>query len=286
MDLQQFSTLVGKEVHKMKLKKLSAVLAAGVLAAALGIAGCSSNGGSDEPEATTDEYTLLTPGTIVFATSPDYPPFESLDESGDYVGLDIEIAKAIADKLGLQCEFKTLQFDGIIPAVQAGGQVDAGISAFSYDPERAKQVDFTENYYTDDLAIVVMNDGVITADNYAEALNSPDITIAAQSGTTGESHAQENFPNATVTGYGNATDCYAAMQSGDAAQAVVTNLAVAKAMLEAYPDATIVAEVASGEEYAIVVSQDNPGLTAAINGALAELIADGTIDALISQYMG
>ena len=81
-------------------------------------------------------------------TSPDDPPFENLD-NGEYVGFDIDLAKAVADELGLECEFKTLQFDGIIPAVASGGQCDVGVSGFSVDPKRAKEVDFSDTYYID-----------------------------------------------------------------------------------------------------------------------------------------
>jgi polar amino acid transport system substrate-binding protein len=228
--------------------------------------------------------TLVTEGKLTIATSPDYPPFENL-ENGEYVGLDIEIAKAVAAELGLEPEFKTLQFDAIIPAIAAGGQADMGISGFSVDPERAKEIDFSSSYYIDDQAIAVMKGGEITADNADEALNAEGVKIAVQSGTTGEAYVQENFPNATAQPYGNSTDAFAAMQSGQAV-AVCTNKAVVDKMLaDAYQDAEVVKSIATGEEYAIVVSKDNPALTEAINAALAKLQGDGTIDQLIGQFM-
>lgn len=227
---------------------------------------------------------MITDGTLTIATSPDYPPFENL-ENGEYVGLDIEIAKAVADKLGYTPEFKSLQFDAIIPAVAAGGQADIGISGFSVDPERAKEIDFTESYYIDDQAIAVMQGSDITSANADEALDSEGVTIAVQSGTTGADYVKEHYPSAIAQEYGNSTDAFAAMQSGQA-DAVCTNMAVVEAMLaDAYQDAEIVKTIATGEEYAIVVSQDNPALTAAIDDALVELKADGTIDNLIEQYM-
>lgn len=230
------------------------------------------------------EVTLVTEGRLTIATSPDYPPFENL-ENGEYVGLDIEIAKAVAEKLGLEPEFKTLQFDAIIPAIAAGGQADMGISGFSVDPDRAKEIDFSSTYYIDDQAIAVMKGGTITEANADEALNADGVKIAVQSGTTGESYVQENFPKATAQPYGNSTDAFAAMQSGQA-DAVCTNKAVVEKMIaDAYQDAEVVKSIATGEEYAIVVSKDNAALTEAINGALAELAADGTIDQLIEKYL-
>ena len=227
-----------------------------------------------------------TEGALTVATSPDYPPFENL-EDGEYVGLDMDLIRAVAEKMGLEVEFKTIQFDGLISAVAAGGQCDCAISAFTVDPERAKQVDFSDTYYIDDLAIVAMADNAdITADNVDEALNADGITIAAQSGTTGESYAQENYPAATVTGYGNATDCFAALQAGQV-DAVCTNNAVAKKTVgENYTDAQIVKEIATGEEYAVAVSKDNPALLAAINAAIAELTLEGFVDDNANKWLG
>lgn len=276
------------EGERMKFKKWGLLVAAGAVAAVLALAGCTSSqgaSGSSSSAASTDgDYGLVKEGTLTIATSPDFPPFENM-ENGEYVGLDIEIGKAVAEKLGLTPEFKTLQFDAIIPAIAGGGQADMGISGFSVDPERAKQVDFTESYYIDDQAIAVMKGSSVTSGNVTEALNSSDMVIAVQSGSTGESYVQENFPNAKVQAFGNSTDCFAAMQSGNA-NAVCTNKAVVEQMLkDAYTDAEVVKAVATGEEYAAVISKDNPALTAAVNKALAELKSDGTIDSLVKQYL-
>ncbi len=299
----------------MKMSKYLVVAAMAVMVAALALVGCSSGAASSSASASSasassasaasdsaasasaasasaaadsaaaaGDIKLVTDGKLTIATSPDYPPFENL-ENGEYVGLDIEIAKAVAAELGLEPEFKTLQFDAILPAIAAGGQADMGISGITVDPERAKQVDFSTTYYIDDQAIAVMKDSTVTADNADEALNAEGVKIAVQSGTTGETYVQENYPNATAQPYGNSTDAFAAMQSGQA-DAVCTNKAVVDKMLaDAYQDATVVKSIATGEEYAIAVSKDNQALTAATDDALAKLAADGTIDQLIGQYM-
>lgn len=274
----------------MKLRRLGVIAAAALAIFALGIVGCSSNTASSssaassaETEATTDEVVLLNDGVLTIASSPDYPPFENL-ENGETVGFEVDLFNAIADKMGYTLEIVPLQFDAIIPAIAAGGQADVGVSGFSVDPERAKEIDFTTSYYIDDQAVAVMDGSDITEENAAEALNQAGVIIAVQTGTTGETFAQENFPNATIQGYGNSTDCFAAMQSGNA-NAVCTNLAVVNRMLaEAYTDARVVMESATGEEYAAVVAQDNPALTAKINEALAELEADGTIEELKAKW--
>ena len=295
-----------------KFSKFAVLAAAGVMVAALALFGCSSGGSASSASASSASGSasaasasassasasasassaaaadtglgLLTDGKLVIGTSPDYPPFENL-ENGEYVGLDIEIGKAVAAELGLEPEFKTLQFDAIIPAVAAGGQVDMGISGFSVDPERAKEINFSDSYYIDDQAIAVMKGGDITADNADEALNADGVIIAVQSGTTGEAYVQENYPKATAQPYGNSTDAFAAMQAGQA-NAVCTNKAVVERMLkDAYQDAEVVKSIATGEEYAIVVSKDNAALLGAVNDALAKLSASGEIDRLVDQYL-
>ena len=289
----------------MKVSKYLVLALLGVMVAALALVGCSSGSSSKSASASASsasasasassasasassaaagDIKLIANGKLTIATSPDYPPFENL-ENGQYVGLDIEIAKAVAKELGLEPEFKTLQFDAIIPAIAAGGQADIGISGFSVDPERAKEIDFTKSYYIDDQAVAVMKDSPITDANADAELNKEGVIIAVQSGTTGEAYVQENYPKATAQAYGNSTDAFAAMQSGQA-NAVCTNKAVVEAMLaDAYKDAKVVKSIATGEEYAIVVSKDNVALTAAINEALAKLTSDGTIEKLVNQYM-
>lgn len=281
----------------MSKKKWLALVAAGALAAALALVGCASgNSGSGSASGSASasasgsasasaEMKLVKEGKLLIATSPDFPPFENL-ENGEMVGLDIEIGKAVAEKLGLEPEFVSLQFDSILTAVAAGTQADVGISGLTVDPERAKTVDFSDSYYVDDLSVAVMkNNADITAGNADEALNKEGVVIAVQSGTSGETYVKENYPKATVQPYGNSTDAFAALQSGQA-NAVCTNKAVVERMLaNAYADAQVVKSIATGEEYAVAVAQENKALTAAINKALEELQADGTIDALVAKYM-
>jgi len=280
----------------MKMKKLLAIVAACMLVAAFGLFGCGQQQAAEEPAPAEDQaapaedqaaaavdYTLLNEGKLTVATSPDFPPFENLDGS-EYIGLDMDIMRAVSEKLGLEFNPVSIQFDGIVPAIVAGGQADCAISGITITPDRAEQVDFTLPYYTDDLAIVVMNGSTITEENVDTALNDAAVTIAVQSGTTGADYAKENFSSATFSEYGNANDTFAALQA-DKAQALVTNKAVAESMLASYTDAVIVKNIATGEEYGIAVSKDNPGLTAAINAALAELEADGTLEVLTAQWM-
>ena len=266
---------------------------AGAFAGILALAGCGSTGGNTAATTTaassaaaSGDLKLVSDGKLTIGTSPDFPPFENL-ENNEYVGLDMDLAKAVADKMGLELEIKNLQFDAIVPAVAAGGQVDLGISGITIEPEREEQVNFSDPYYIDDLAVVVMkSNGDVTADNYTDTLNQSGIVIAVQSGTTGEDYAGENFPNATTQPYGNATDSFAALQSGQA-NAVITNKAVgAKMVSDAYTDAQVIKEIATGEEYGIAVNKDNADLLSAVNDALKACTDDGTLDDLTNKYFG
>ena len=273
-------------------------LAAASAMAAFGVAGCSNDTASTatgstpaadtgSADASSDgELTLFESGKLTFATSPDYPPFENL-EDGEYVGLDMDLGRAIAEELGLECEYPHLDFDSIIPAIVAGGQADAGLSGISITPEREEQVLFTDPYYIDNQAVAVMSDNTeITEDNAAEALNNEAVTIAVQSGSTGADFAAENFPNAEQLPFPNFTDAFAAVQAGQA-DAVCGNKAVVDQMLAgAYSDEHTVLTSATGEEYAIAVSQDNPDLVDAMNEAIAALTEDGTLDEIIANNMG
>lgn len=269
----------------MKMKKWGIAAAAMTLVAALGLFGCSGNTEQQAPASDGDtEYTLVHEGELTVLMSPDYPPFENLVNGDDVEGFEVDLFKAIAEQMGLTFKPVYMQFDAIIPAIAAGGQGDVGVSGFSVDPERAKTIDFTETFYIDDQAVAVMQGGDITKENAETALNSSDVVIAVQTGTTGADYAAENFPNATIQGYGSSNDCFAAMQSGQAT-AVCTNLAVVAQMLQTgYPDAEVVLEAATGEEYAAVVAQDNPGLLKALNDALVVLEENGTIEELTNKW--
>ena len=273
-------------------------LAAASAMAAFGVAGCSNDTASTatgstpaadtgSADASSDgELTLFESGKLTFATSPDYPPFENL-EDGEYVGLDMDLGRAIADYLGLECVYTNIDFDGIIPAIVAGGQADAGLSGISITPEREEQVLFSDPYYIDNQAVAVMSDNTaITEENASEALNADTVTIAVQSGSTGADFAAENFPNAEQLAFPQFTDAFAAVSAGQA-NAVCGNLAVVEQMLAgAYTDQHVVLTSATGEEYAICVNKDNEALLNAINDALATLQEDGTIDELIAANMG
>lgn len=272
-----------------KMKKLGAVAASLAFAGALALTGC---GNSDAPAdaagsadaSGSDTMQLVTDGTLTIGTSAEYEPFEYM-EDGEYKGFDLELAQAIADDLGLELKIENVDFDTIVPGVASGTKYDMGIAAITATPERKKEVGFTDSYYMDDQAIVTMADNTeITGDNYADALNAEGMKIAVQSGSTAEAFAKENFPNAELVPFKNATDCFAAVQSSQA-NALVTNRSVAAQLVAtSFSNEQVIKQISTGEEYAIAVNKDNTALLDALNDSIAKLTEDGTVDELMTKY--
>lgn len=267
-------------------KKLVAFAAAALMVVAL--AGCSSSStsgstsgsSSDSSKTTATEMALVNAGTLTVGTSPDYPPFENL-ENDEIVGFEVDLVNAVAQKLNLQVEYKSMNFDSIIAAVEAGTQIDMGMSGFSVTPERAKEIDFTTSFYTDDLGVATLKNGNFTTE---DSLNAEGVKIAVQSGTTGESAMKENYPKAEVVSYSSSNDIFAALSAGKA-DAACTNISVVGAMLNgSYSDCALVKKISSGEDYALVISKTNPVLTEKVNAALDELTKDGTLDKLLTKW--
>ena len=291
MDKEGVLLMLNQSVSRRQFLGLASGFAA---IAGLGLVGCggsstsgTSSAGSSAGSAASsskDGYTLVKDGTLTVGTAADYEPFEYM-EDGQYKGFDLDLIQDIAKKLGLTVEFANVDFDTIVPGVSSGAKYDVGIGAITVTPERKKEVDFTDSYYMDDQAIVTMKDNAdITGDNYKEKLDSADAKIAVQSGSTAEAFAKENFPNAELVPFKNATDCFSALQAGQSV-ALVTNRSVAAQLVAtSFDNEQVVKLISTGEEYAIAVNKDNSGLKDAINKALKELTDDGTVDSLMGQY--
>ena len=291
MDKEGVLLMLNQSVSRRQFLGLASGFAA---IAGLGLVGCGGNSTSGTSSAgssagsaassSKDGYTLVKDGTLTVGTAAEYEPFEYM-EDGQYKGFDLDLIQDIAKKLGLTVEFANVDFDTIVPGVSSGAKYDVGIGAITVTPERKKEVDFTDSYYMEDQAIVTMKDNAdITSDNYKEKLDSADAKIAVQSGSTAEAFAKENFPNAELVPFKNATDCFSALQAGQSV-ALVTNRSVAAQLVAtSFDNEQVIKLISTGEEYAIAVNKDNSGLKDAINKALKELTDDGTVDSLMGQY--
>ncbi|MBO7674866.1 MAG: amino acid ABC transporter substrate-binding protein [Atopobiaceae bacterium] len=283
------------------MKKHASILAIGAcLCAALAcvvLVGCGNNqpaSGTDDAAKTTEpattasgDYTLVTDGKLIVASDLDFPPLDSF-ENGKAQGFDVELSEAIASKMGLECEYlPPMNFDAIIPLIQQGGKADIGNSAFSITDERKKEIDFTDAYLDSNLGIAVKKDGGISGDEAAiiEALSADGVIVAVQAGTTGQDWAEENLPKDNVRPFDSVTNCITGVSTGKF-DAFVADLPVIGYQCTQFTDCEVCLEIPTGEQYGIVVSKDNPGLTSAINDALAELEEDGTMAALKEKWFG
>ena len=265
-----------------KKHALSLALATAALCALPLIASCSSADSSTSEPAADGSYTLVEDGKLTVAASLDFPPFENLND-GAVEGFEVDLMKAIAEQMGLECNYlPTMKFDTIIPALVAGGTADVGVSGFTITPEREEEVDFSTPICDTNQCIVVLNGSDISDESQLAGKR-----IGAETGTTGLSWAKENLTDAQeVVAFDEYPAVFAALQSGQVA-AVVLDKPVADYYIKvAYSDCQVVKEIPTGEQYGIAVSKDNPNLTAAINDAIAALEADGTIDELNSTWFG
>ena len=237
-------------------------------------------------------YKLVEDGTLIGTSDMAYPPLESAVEgkAGEYEGFEIDLVTEVANRLGLKMKWlDPMKFDTIIPLVKQGGKADVGVSSFTITDERKKEIDFTESYIDSNQAIVMKqgSDKKGASDNETiEKLNAKGITVAVQQGTTGEEWVKENLPNATLLPLDNAIDCLQNLAS-DKCQAVVADLpCMAYYCKESFKDFEVAVQIPTGESYGIVVSKDNAKLTEAMNKAIADMKADGTITKIMEKWFG
>ncbi len=222
------------------------------------------------------------PRVVVMGTSADFPPFEFVDEQGNIVGFDVDIAKYIAHKYGWKLEIKDIAFEGLIPALQAG-EIDMIVAAMTITPEREEVVDFSIPYYNASQGVLIK-------------AGNPDITtvedlynkkIGVQAGTTGEAWAEENLANySEIIAYQRVYDAVTALVAG-----YIDALILDDPVATYYGNASADVEKASlvidtGERYGIAVREGDTELLNKINAALDELIHSDTYYELIEAWFG
>lgn len=220
-------------------------------------------------------------GTIRFGTNPEFPPFEFVTASGvidTFDGIDMAIAKKIAEENGMSVQMESMEFDSLLVALQ-NGQIDAAIAGMTITEERAKSVDFSTPYYTATQVMIVKEDSDI-----AVAADMADKKICVVQGYTGETcvnkmgYPYEAFKKGTeaVMELVNGKCDVVVLDSATAAKYVADN-----AGLKIVEDA----EAFENEEYAIAVAKGNDELLEKINTAIEKMLEDGTISELAVQYI-
>jgi len=275
----------------MKLTKILALVLAALMAV-MAFAACTAttdgevaSGAEIENEVPAADLEVETepeaePEVITMATNAYFQPYEYY-EGDKIVGIDAEIAEAMAAKLGKELVIQDMQFDSILTAVQTGS-VDFGMAGMTVTEERLESVNFTSSYATGVQSIIVKEGSPITTvdDLYGDVTYK----VGVQLGTTGDIYSTDDFGAENVSQFANGNEAVMALIGG-AVDCVIIDNQPAKALVEANEGLAILDTAYADEEYAICVAKENEELLASLNAAIEELIADGTVDAIIAKYI-
>lgn len=279
----------------MKKKMVSMMLCAAMTAAM--VAGCGSKeetpaeapaaeAGEETPaaedgeeapaEADAEESEAPAEGTLVMATNAYFEPYEYY-EGDQIVGIDAEMAAAVAEKLGMELQIEDMEFDSIIPAINSG-KADIGVAGMTVTEDRLVNVNFSDPYTTATQVIIVQEGSEIAGNDDLAGK-----TIGVQLGTTGDIFA-EDVEGATIERYNKGMDAVQALANG-IIDAVIIDNEPAKQFVSKAEGLKILDEEFVTEEYAIAIAKDNEELLEKVNTALEELTADGTIQSIIDKYI-
>ena len=253
-------------------------------AASSSAAGSVSGSASGSASNGDPAFTTVTPGKLTMSTNASFPPYEMVADDGSFEGIDVEVAGAIAKKLGLELQVDDMGFDAALQAAQTG-KSDMVMAGVTVTEERQAVMDFS-NSYANGVQVVIVKEGspIQTVDDLANAN-----MIGCQMGTTGYtfcSDTPENggFGEDHVTPYDDGAAAVQALMNGQI-DAVVIDNKPAQEYVAANPGLKILDGDFTNEDYAIGVAKGNTALLDAINGALKELIDDGTVQSIIDKYI-
>ncbi len=217
--------------------------------------------------------------TLTMGTNAAFAPYEFVDDSGKIVGIDAEIAEAIADKLGMKLEIKDMAFDSLITAVSSGS-IDMVLAGMTVTEERKQSVNFTDSYAKGVQSIIVPEGSAIaSADDLKNAKK-----IGVQSGTTGDTYCSDDFGEDKVSKFDNGAVAVQALANGQVDCVVIDN-EPAKQFVKQNSGLKILDTAYTEEDYAAAVAKDNTELLEKLNGAIAELKAEGKIDEIVGKYI-
>ena len=274
-----------------KISRRSFLAAAGLSVAALALTACggssastassvASSAASSEAASTSaaaGELTTVEAGKLTMATNAAFPPYEMTTDAGEFEGIDVDTAKAIAEKLGLELQIDDMDFDAALLSVQQG-KADIVMAGVTVTDERKAVMDFSDSYATGIQSIIVPNDSDIASpDDLAGK------TIGTQRGTTGYIYCSDDFGDENVVAYDDGLTAVQALNNGQV-DAVVIDNAPAQEFVAANPGLKVLDTSYAEEDYAIGVAKGS-ALEDAVNKALEELKADGTLQAIVDKYI-
>ena len=276
-----------------KITRRSFLAAAGLTAAALALTACggsssstassvaSSAAASSEAassSAAAAELATVEAGKLTMATNAAFPPYEMTTDAGDFEGIDIETAQAIADKLGLELQIDDMDFDAALLSVQQG-KADIVMAGVTVTDERKAVMDFSDSYATGIGGHLVRREGGVGSHGQLASLNGGQLS----SGSTGYIYCSDDFGDENVVAYDDGLTAVQALNNGQV-DAVVIDNAPAKEFIAANPGLVILETSYAEEDYAIGLAKGS-SLEDAINSALEELKADGTLQSIVDKYI-
>ena len=277
-----------------KITRRSFMAAAGLTVAALALTACggsssaassaaassvasSAAASSEAASAAATELTTVEAGKLTMATNAAFPPYEMTTDAGEFEGIDIETAQAIADKLGLELQIDDMDFDAALLSVQQG-KADIVMAGVTVTDERKAVMDFSDSYATGIQSIIVPEGSDIASpDDLAGKM------IGTQRGTTGYIYCSDDFGDENVVAYDDGLTAVQALNNGQV-DAVVIDNAPAKEFVAANPGLVILDTSYAEEDYAIGMAKGS-SLEDAVNAVLEELKADGTLQSIVDKYI-
>lgn len=274
-----------------KITRRSFLAAAGLSVAALALTACGGSSSSvassvassasseaASTSAAAGELTTVMAGKLTMATNATFPPYEMTTDSGDIEGIDVDTAKAIAEKLGLELQIDDMDFDAALLSVQQG-KADIAMAGITVTDERKAVMAFSDSYATGIQSIIVPEGSDIASPDDLAGKK-----IGTQRGTTGYIYCTDDFGEDSVVAYDNGLTAVQALNNGQV-DAVVIDNAPAKEYVAANPGLKVLETSYAEEDYAIGMNKDNTALVEAVNAALEELKADGTLQSIVDKYI-
>ena len=277
-----------------KITRRSFMAAAGLTVAALALTACggssstassaaassvasSAAASSEAASAAATELTTVEAGKLTMATNAAFPPYEMTTDAGEFEGIDIETAQAIADKLGLELQIDDMDFDAALLSVQQG-KADIVMAGVTVTDERKAVMDFSDNYAPGIQSIIVPEGSDIASPDDLAGKK-----IGTQRGTTGYIYCSDDFGDENVVAYDDGLTAIQALNNGQV-DAVVIDNAPAKEFVAANPGLVILDTSYAEEDYAIGMAKGS-SLEDAVNAVLEELKADGTLQSIVDKYI-
>ena len=277
-----------------KITRRSFMAAAGLTVAALALTACggssstassatassvasSAAASSEAASAAATELTTVEAGKLTMATNAAFPPYEMTTDAGEFEGIDIETAQAIADKLGLELQIDDMDFDAALLSVQQG-KADIVMAGVTVTDERKAVMDFSDSYATGIQSIIVPEGSDIASPDDLAGKK-----IGTQRGTTGYIYCTDDFGEDAVVAYDSGLTAVQALNNGQV-DAVVIDNAPAKEYVAANPGLKVLETSYAEEDYAIGMAKGS-SLEDVVNAALEELKADGTLQSIVDKYI-